>query len=102
MRALPPALVEPERLRNNCSIGANPIAALKSACEQARLYLDQQFRDGSDIEDLIQLRAAFIDELLACIWDRFSWNNCDIALIAVGDTGVANCTHIRILICSYW
>ncbi len=87
MRALPPALVEPELLRNNCSVGDNPVTALKSACERARLYLDQQFRDGRDIEELIRLRAAFVDELLACIWDRFSWDDCDITLIAVGGYG---------------
>jgi len=87
MPELHPALVDPELLRKNCSNSDNPIATLKSACEQARLYLDQEFHDGRDIEDLIQLRAAFVDELLSCIWDRFCWDGCDIALIAVGGYG---------------
>jgi [protein-PII] uridylyltransferase len=87
MSELPTALVEPELLRKNCSLGDNPIAALKSACEQARTFLDQEFRNGRDAEQLIQFRAAFVDELLSCIWERFCWDSCDIALIAVGGYG---------------
>jgi [protein-PII] uridylyltransferase len=84
---LPVALLDPQQLRQQCQTLTTPISALKAACEQAESYLNREFSEGSDIEELIQLRAAFVDELLTCIWQQFSWDNSDIALIAVGGYG---------------
>jgi [protein-PII] uridylyltransferase len=87
MPELPVSVLDPQKLRQDCAAGDTPVGALKDACARARLYFDGEFRSGRDIEELIRSRAGFVDELLACCWDQFSWDACDIALIAVGGYG---------------
>jgi [protein-PII] uridylyltransferase len=74
-------------LQAACRDTDKPIPALRAASQQAQESLHQLFRDGSDVEDLIRLRADFVDALIGCVWQRFDWGDARIALIAVGGYG---------------
>ena len=87
MPALPAELLDPQQLRQACAGDDAPIAPLREACVNAQQWLDSEFSSGLGIEELIHLRAAFVDELLGCIWERFDWGASRIALAAVGGYG---------------
>ncbi|MCB1841478.1 MAG: nucleotidyltransferase domain-containing protein, partial [Halioglobus sp.] len=63
------------------------IKACKSAIAQATAYQHQQFRAGAQASELIRLRAAFIDTLLAILWHRQCFDDTRMALVAVGGYG---------------
>lgn len=67
--------------------GKNAIANCKQAIDSTTQYLHQQFRAGAHARDLISLRAAFMDELLAALWDQQNWGSSQLALVAVGGYG---------------
>lgn len=65
----------------------NAIQNCKQAIANTTQYLHQQFRAGVQASDLIRLRAAFMDELLAALWDQQQWGSSEVALVAVGGYG---------------
>ena len=87
MTECPPELLDRGALSSACDGTDYPIQPLREACERGRDWLHAQFRAGHDIGELLQLRAAFVDELLRLIWSRFDWNDARIALVAVGGYG---------------
>jgi len=87
MLPVPSQLLDPQELRLACSDNDHPIPALRNACDHAQAWLHAEFRKDRDIEELIQLRAAFVDELLGCIWDNIDWGDGSISLAAVGGYG---------------
>jgi len=87
MSALPAELLDTGDLRRACAERSHPIEPLRRACDKAHLYLDERFHQGDDIEELIRLRARFVDELLSVVWDSFDWDESRIVLAAVGGYG---------------
>ncbi|MFI0474340.1 [protein-PII] uridylyltransferase [Halomonas sp. HMF6819] len=65
----------------------SPIAPFKAALKELQARLDERFRAGADIRDLVRGRAWYLDQLLAIAWERFEWPDDGIALIAVGGYG---------------
>ncbi len=87
MIACPPELLNPGALQESCDGPEGPIPILRDACDQGREWLHGQFHAGRDIGELLQLRAALVDEVLRLVWSRFEWNEDRIALLAVGGYG---------------
>lgn len=65
----------------------NTITCCKNTISKATDYLHQQFHTGTQASELIRLRAAFVDALLAGLWDQQSWGESELALVAVGGYG---------------
>ncbi|MFC0268803.1 [protein-PII] uridylyltransferase [Kushneria aurantia] len=65
----------------------SPVAAVRDTLDDLRRRLDERFRSGADIRDLVFGRAWCIDQLLALLWQRFEWPGDGVALIAVGGYG---------------
>ncbi|MCP1313762.1 [protein-PII] uridylyltransferase [Halomonas sp. 707D7] len=65
----------------------SPIAPFKAALREIQARLDERFRAGADIRDLVRGRAWYLDQLLAIAWERHAWPDDGIALIAVGGYG---------------
>ncbi|MDJ0878147.1 MAG: [protein-PII] uridylyltransferase [Halieaceae bacterium] len=87
MNACPGELLDREALASACDAEDSPVATVRAACERANAWLNQEFRNGRDIGELLQLRAAAIDEVMRLLWDRFDWDEERIALVAVGGYG---------------
>ena len=87
MLIVPKQLLDPRELRQAYVGNDNPIPALRKACDHAQAWLHAEFRDGHDIVELIQLRAAFVDMLLGSIWDNIDWGDGRLTLAAVGGYG---------------
>ncbi|MEH6636250.1 MAG: nucleotidyltransferase domain-containing protein, partial [Halioglobus sp.] len=66
---------------------AQAIPCCKTVIAAATHYLHEQFRSGAQARDLIRLRAAFVDDLLAILWERQDWGQCELSLVAVGGYG---------------
>ncbi|MEO1871590.1 MAG: nucleotidyltransferase domain-containing protein, partial [Cobetia sp.] len=64
-----------------------PIPLFKRALAQVQERLEARFKAGADIRDLIHGRARAIDRLLAIAWQRQTWPDDGIALLAVGGYG---------------
>ena len=87
MLPVPRQLLDPQELQRACSGNDHPIPVLRKACDHAQAWLHAQFSKDRDIEELIQLRAAFVDKLLGNIWDNIDWGDGSISLAAVGGYG---------------
>ncbi len=87
MNACPGELLDPAALAEACAVVDSPVSTLRAACERANDWLNREFRDGRDIGELLQLRAAAIDEVMRLLWARFAWGESRIALVAVGGYG---------------
>ena len=61
-------------------------AKVKETIERVNDYFHQQFQQGANIRQLVWGRAAFIDQLLECLWQLYEWDE-DISLNAVGGYG---------------
>ena len=83
---LPQDLFDPAQL-NAQLVGGDTIHCCKQAISTATDYMHNQFRAGAQAHDLIRLRASFIDALLCTLWDRQSWGNSQLAMVAVGGYG---------------
>lgn len=59
----------------------------KAALERTRRHLDEAFKRGDDIRDLVHARAQVVDELLRCAWQRHPMPDQQASLIAVGGYG---------------
>ncbi|MEH6516394.1 MAG: [protein-PII] uridylyltransferase [Halioglobus sp.] len=83
---LPKELFDADALAAEIAAG-NPIVCCKQALAKSTDYLHQKFREGAEARDLIKQRAAYVDALLSLLWDRQSWGDSELALVAVGGYG---------------
>ncbi|GHD32452.1 [protein-PII] uridylyltransferase [Parahalioglobus pacificus] len=83
---LPKSLFDPEAFSAELA-GGHAISACKAAIADVTEALHAQFREGQDINQLIALRAAFIDGLLGSLWDQNDWQGQAVSLVAVGGYG---------------
>ena len=83
---LPAAMFDPRKFCQQLD-ERDAIACCKDAISAATNYLHGQFRKDVGAGQLIRMRAAFIDQLLAALWDRQGWGECELALVAVGGYG---------------
>lgn len=104
MPQVDPELFDRGQFQAELALKASPIAAFKKAIRQAGEVLDKRFRSGDEIRPLIEARAWLVDNILQQAWNQFDWgDHSGIALVAVGGTGVVNCTRIQTSTCSfYW
>ncbi|XGA80904.1 [protein-PII] uridylyltransferase [Halomonas sp. CH40] len=65
----------------------SPIAPFKAALRDLQERLDERFRAGADIRDLVRGRAWYMDQLLAIAWEQHAWPDDGVALVAVGGYG---------------
>ncbi|GAB5414697.1 MAG: [protein-PII] uridylyltransferase [Congregibacter sp.] len=63
------------------------VAALKQSLQDAAQVLDEEFRDGRNAGELLQERAALIDDLLRFAWKFLGLPEQKISLVAVGGYG---------------
>ncbi len=67
---------------------AEALPAYRAAVKSAADKLCDLFMEGRDVVELVHARAAFVDDLLCRVWQRFfPADDDDIALIAVGGYG---------------
>jgi [protein-PII] uridylyltransferase len=86
LTTLPSTIFDPVAFRQSLA-SAKPIPLFKAALERVRGHLDDAFRQGVHVRELIHQRAAFIDQLLAVAWERQQWPDQRVALLAVGGYG---------------
>lgn len=68
--------------------GEPAVQVFKDALTHARAELDERYRDGVDIRELIIGRAWFMDQILQRAWTQFDWiNPSHLSLLAVGGYG---------------
>ncbi len=84
--ALPTTLLDTDALATELATG-RPIPLFKAALERAKQQLDDAFRTGASVRELVHQRARIIDQLLALAWRRQPWADDAISLIAVGGYG---------------
>ncbi|MEJ6703815.1 MAG: [protein-PII] uridylyltransferase [Pseudomonadales bacterium] len=70
------------------------IPAFKQAIVDCKQDLENRFREGADVSELMLNHAAFIDQILSLAWNRFewdenltSWRKSRVSLVAVGGFG---------------
>ncbi len=88
---LPKQLFDAASFAAELNSADNAIECCKSAISAATAYQHQRFREGTQANELIRQRAAFIDILLGILWDRRDWGESELALVAVG--GLARSDH---------
>lgn len=82
-----PTLFDAETFRAELAGSRSPIAPFKAALADIQARLDERFRAGADIRDLIHGRAWCLDQLLQVAWSRHAWPDDGVALLAVGGYG---------------
>ncbi len=80
-------LFDAEAFRSELSGNRSPIAPFKAALGDIQARLDERFRDGADIRNLVHGRAWCLDRLLAIAWALQPWPDDGVALLAVGGYG---------------
>jgi [protein-PII] uridylyltransferase len=80
-------LFDAETFRNELAGSRSPIAPFKAALRDIQSRLDERFRSGADIRDLVHGRAWCLDRLLAVAWEQHDWPDEGVALLAVGGYG---------------
>lgn len=65
----------------------SPIPVFKEALSQINTVMDERFTAGEDIRKIVYGRAWELDRILRTAWNRFTWPEENIALIAVGGYG---------------
>ncbi|WP_251977030.1 [protein-PII] uridylyltransferase [Salinicola avicenniae] len=80
-------LFDAAAFREELQRARQPIALFKQALSTLNDRLDERFRAGTDIRDLIYGRAWYLDRLLQIAWERFEWPDEGVALLAVGGYG---------------
>ncbi|MBS9403097.1 [protein-PII] uridylyltransferase [Halomonas sp. TRM85114] len=81
------SLFDVDRFRNELTGSRSPIAPFKAALREIQSHLDERFRAGADIRDLVHGRAWCLDRLLAVAWEQHTWPDDGVALLAVGGYG---------------
>ncbi|MGM0784663.1 MAG: [protein-PII] uridylyltransferase [Pseudomonadota bacterium] len=81
------SLFDAETFRTELAGSRSPIAPFKDALHNIQARLDERFRAGADIRDLVHGRAWCLDRLLAIAWERHDWPDDGVALLAVGGYG---------------
>ena len=85
---IPTEVFNPDLLLTALRASKSKASLLKKHIERSTDYFHQQFRQGTDIRDLVWGRAKFIDQLLHATWQTYDWGTKnDICLIAVGGYG---------------
>ncbi len=83
---LPVDILDPHALQQALAESQDPVPLLRETIERASGWLDEGFRRGRHIRDLVTLRAQLIDQLLISLW-----HSCTpppgIALVAAGGYG---------------
>lgn len=80
-------LLDLDQIRLELDSTPSAVGPLKAALRQLKTKMDERFRAGDDIRDLIRGRAWYMDQLLAMAWQQHAWPSQTIALIAVGGYG---------------
>ena len=82
------------RLTGELGISTHIIPLFKSAIQDSREVLREQFEAGEPVLELVQRHSDFMDGILQLAWHRFTWNEnahawrkSRVALIAVGGYG---------------
>ncbi len=84
----PESVLNLERLTQEVESSASPIPPIKKALKQASAFLDQKFREGINVRELVKARAGIVDRVLSLLWQRQAWKDSDqISLLAVGGYG---------------
>jgi len=65
---------------------STPAVDVKNILQEAKSIFDDMFFRGVNIRDLIHIKSWLMDQLLANLWARFSFNE-NVSLIAVGGYG---------------
>ncbi|BBI59414.1 hypothetical protein HSBAA_07200 [Vreelandella sulfidaeris] len=94
-------LFDLDLFRTELAGSRSPVAPFKAALRELQARLDDQFRAGADIRDLVRGRAWYLDQLLAIAWAQHVWPDEGIALVAVGGYGRGELHPTRISICCY-
>ncbi|MCE9664137.1 [protein-PII] uridylyltransferase [Halomonas sp. M5N1S17] len=81
------SLFDAETFRSELTGNRSPIAPFKVALGDIQARLDERFRTGADIRDLVHGRAWCLDRLLAIAWALQRWPDDGVALLAVGGYG---------------
>ncbi|MGS2742669.1 [protein-PII] uridylyltransferase [Halomonas sp. LS-001] len=81
------SLLDLDTFRDELAGSRSPIAPFKAALRDLQTRLDERFRAGADIRDLVRGRAWYLDQLLALAWEHHAWPDDGVALIAVGGYG---------------
>ncbi|PMR76194.1 [protein-PII] uridylyltransferase [Billgrantia endophytica] len=81
------SLFDAETFRSELAGSRSPIAPFKAALRDIQARLDERFRAGADIRDLVHGRAWCIDQLLGIAWALQKWPDDGVALLAVGGYG---------------
>ncbi|MGQ4878395.1 [protein-PII] uridylyltransferase [Billgrantia sp. LNSP4103-1] len=80
-------LFDAETFRSELAGTRSPIAPFKAALREIQRRLDERFRAGADIRDLVHGRAWCLDQLLGVAWALHDWPDDGVALLAVGGYG---------------
>jgi [protein-PII] uridylyltransferase len=80
-------LFDAAAFREALALERQPIPLFKQALQTIRDRLDERFRNGADVRDLVYGRAWCLDRLLQVAWERFDWPDANVALLAVGGYG---------------
>lgn len=81
-------LFDPGAFEQRLTAGEPAVQVFKDALAHARDELDNRYRTGTDISELIRDRAWFMDQILRRAWSQFEWVNTDcLSLLAVGGYG---------------
>ncbi|MGQ7243101.1 [protein-PII] uridylyltransferase [Salinicola sp. V024] len=80
-------LFDAAAFREALALESQPIPLFKQALQTIRDRLDERFRNGADVRDLVYGRAWCLDRLLQVAWERFDWPDANVALLAVGGYG---------------
>ena len=81
------SLFDAETFRSELTGNRSPIAPFKAALGDIQARLDERFRAGADIRDLVHGRAWCLDRLLAIAWALQTWPDDGVSLLAVGGYG---------------
>lgn len=85
---LPTDVLDTGALAQALDSGTPPIRAYKEALAQAGQALDERFRQGDDVRELVWMRSAIVDAVLGQAWSRIDWPATPATcLVAVGGYG---------------
>ena len=76
----------PDTLKAALISSKTPAVDVKNILQDAKAIYDRMFFQSVNIQDLIQIKSWLMDQLLAGLWTRFSFNE-DVSLVAVGGYG---------------